>query len=1085
MEEIKAYTLDDIADWVGRKEIEKGNAYLSAVIRLEIKGNEITAKVQGTHRTPYHVRIIFDKTGTKPTRLNCSCPVGFYCKHTAAVLLKAMASEQNPDEISPSVLTWLDKLAEYTKETQDKKTKVIKNKTKLFYALRRKLNSSKIEVTFFKAIVDKENKIISRKEDWFNVERAIITPPNFVDDADLNILRQLYVSHERDTYRAMKFTLRGQQGDKLLRQILATGKLYIETEYDFEPVKSGPIRPATMQWKTVFNEQSKPVLETIPASSFIIACDPCWYFDDTTKELGQVETDIPYKMLTVILETPLLTEKERSVVSSALKQSLPSLEFPSDISDKAVRMIDAEPKPVLILDSKKSGRFVGRDYLDFALLQFQYGDIIIDSSHQGEFVTDDRGDVVRIHRNSEQEKKAVKQLKTLGMERISEFFTEVFISKQKIAYQFHDSEEWISFIKIKMPRLEKNGWQVQIKATFRHLVFEVDEWQVEMNESDESGWFDLSMGIVVDGKTLSLTPLLASLFKRDLRWSSAKEIKEIADDEAVYFSTPDGKRFSILAERLKPIAQTLIDLFDGDLPKISRYDVSRFAELFEDTKRWQFKNAQAIIELAKRLSANAKIKKIAQPNDFAITLRPYQVDGLSWLQYLRENQLSGILADDMGLGKTAQTLAHLQLEKEAGRLKAPTLAVLPTSLVFNWRNEAEKFAPNLSVLVLHGSRRKEQFALIEKSDLVLTTYPLLSRDSEELKRYHYYYLILDEAQMVKNAKTQASSVIREIKSDHRLCITGTPLENHLGELWSQFDFLMPGFLGGSKDFTKFWRTPIEKHGDGLRKEILAKRIRPFILRRAKEDVAKELPPKTTIVRAIKLEKGQRDLYETVRSAMDKKVREAIEAQGFKRSQIVILDALLKLRQVCCDPRLLSSDNAKKVQERAKLSFLMDMLDELLAEGRRILLFSQFTSMLSLIEEVLNEKEIQYVKLTGQTRDREKPINAFQNGEVPLFLISLKSGGVGLNLTAADTVIHYDPWWNPAVENQATDRAHRLGQTKPIFVYKLIIEGSIEERIVALQEKKAKLASSVLSQDNDIEVKFGEDDLRALFAPLPE
>jgi SNF2 family DNA or RNA helicase len=295
---------------------------------------------------------------------------------------------------------------------------------------------------------------------------------------------------------------------------------------------------------------------------------------------------------------------------------------------------------------------------------------------------------------------------------------------------------------------------------------------------------------------------------------------------------------------------------------------------------------------------------------------------------------------------------------------------------------------------------------------------------------------------------------------------------------------MPGFLGDSKNFSKLWRTPIEKHGNSGRMALLARRIKPFILRRRKDEVAKELPPKTEIVREVELQGRQRDLYETVRAAMDVRIRQEVASKGFARSQIVILDALLKLRQVCCDPRLVKADSARAVKEHAKLDLLMEMLPELVEEGRRILLFSQFTSMLALIQEALQQVKLDYVLLTGDTTDRETPIKRFQAGEVPIFLISLKAGGVGLNLTAADTVIHFDPWWNPAVENQATDRAHRIGQQKPVFVYKLIVAGSIEDKILQLQQKKADLAAGILSEDHAGSVKFSADDIAALLAPLP-
>jgi SNF2 family DNA or RNA helicase len=280
-----------------------------------------------------------------------------------------------------------------------------------------------------------------------------------------------------------------------------------------------------------------------------------------------------------------------------------------------------------------------------------------------------------------------------------------------------------------------------------------------------------------------------------------------------------------------------------------------------------------------------------------------------------------------------------------------------------------------------------------------------------------------------------------------------------------------------------YRTPIEKHGDDARRRSLARRIRPFLLRRTKDQVEADLPAKTEIVRPVELSGGQRDLYETVRTSMHERVRAEIEARGLARSRIVVLDALLKLRQVCCDPRLVKLDAAKRVKDSAKLELLMQMLEELLPEGRRVLLFSQFTSMLELIERELASRSIGYLKLTGETRDRATPVRRFQEGKVPLFLISLKAGGTGLNLTAADTVIHYDPWWNPAVENQATDRAHRIGQDKPVFVYKLIVSGSVEEKISALQASKAALAAGVLGEDVQSSLPLTAEDVAALFEPL--
>jgi SNF2 family DNA or RNA helicase len=413
------------------------------------------------------------------------------------------------------------------------------------------------------------------------------------------------------------------------------------------------------------------------------------------------------------------------------------------------------------------------------------------------------------------------------------------------------------------------------------------------------------------------------------------------------------------------------------------------------------------------------------------------------------------------------------------------LVVLPTSLIFNWQAEILRMAPALSVLTLQGADRAERFNAIATHDVVLTTYPLLWRDIDVLETQAFHLLILDEAQAVKNAAARSAAAIRRLHARHRLCMTGTPLENHLGELWTQFDFLMPGFLGDARSFTRLWRKPIEINGETARAQLLAQRVRPFILRRRKDEVADELPPRTEIIKRVRLQGKQRDLYESVRVAADEQVRRILQRKGFSGAQISILDALLKLRQVCCDPYLVKGNAPAKKMERAKLELLCEMLPALVAEGRRILVFSQFTEMLAQVGPALDALALPWLSLTGRTPParRGAVVAQFQNKEVPIFLISLKAGGVGLNLTAADTVILVDPWWNPAVEEQAASRAHRIGQQRTVFVYKLVVEGSIEERILVLQARKAALAEGILGTDAGLQPKFSAQDLAGLLAPL--
>ncbi|MFZ6846133.1 DEAD/DEAH box helicase [Undibacterium sp. RuTC16W] len=683
----------------------------------------------------------------------------------------------------------------------------------------------------------------------------------------------------------------------------------------------------------------------------------------------------------------------------------------------------------------------------------------------------------------------------------------------------------------RLPALQALGWSVVLHPGFAHESVPVDAWHLIIDQETgeisgkevasplhgyttaitrlglparEGSWL-LSLGIEIDGQVLDLVPMLANLIQRDARWLSAAQVAAIDDLAVIQLRAPGGKRIDALAAPLKAIVMHMLELLtdekrlqdklQGPL-QLSTWDAQRIEalrlSLLESQAAragvhggWQLQGESGLRTLARRLQAVGQPQAINAPPGLGITLRPYQLHGVAWLQYLRANHLAGILADDMGLGKTAQALAHILIEKQAGRLDHPALVVLPTSLIFNWQAEARRITPGLRVLALQGSQRADEFANIANADIVLTTYPLLWRDLAMLEAQTFHLLLLDEAQTVKNAASRSADAVRRLRARHRLCITGTPLENHLGELWTQFDFLMPGFLGDMRSFTRLWRKPIEVNGETLRAQLLAQRVRPFILRRRKQDVASELPPKTEIIKRLKLSGQQRDLYESVRVAADEQVRRILQRKGFAGAQITILDALLKLRQVCCDPYLLKGTKTPDTMERAKLELLSDMLPSLVAEGRRVLVFSQFTEMLGLIAGRLTTLALPHLSLTGKTptAQRGSIVAQFQNKEMPVILISLKAGGVGLNLTAADTVIHMDPWWNPAVEEQASARAHRIGQEQAVFVYKLVVEGSIEERILDLQARKAALAEGVLGSDAALAPKFNADDLQALLAPL--
>lgn len=605
--------------------------------------------------------------------------------------------------------------------------------------------------------------------------------------------------------------------------------------------------------------------------------------------------------------------------------------------------------------------------------------------------------------------------------------------------------------------LAEKGWQIEIDEEFGHDVHDLNDEDFQASlELAPGGWFTLSVGIDLDGERLDLLPILTGLLDSD----TLDQLQELNDNDTHLIYLPSGGALQVPAGRLRSILHHLAALTNPKIPTLHPLDAASLVE----EGALPIDPPAELEALRKRLSQRSKeAEQFTPPEGLQAELRSYQKTGAEWMDFLSAHELNGILADDMGLGKTLQTLTHILRMKEQGKA-GPVLVVAPTSVVPNWFAESKKFTPSLKPIILHGPKRKRLFSHIPHADLVLTSFALLQRDIEELKKHEFQLVVLDEAQHIKNPSAKVSQAACQLRSKQRLCLSGTPIENNLGELWSLFRFLIPGFLGSLDRFRKNYQNPIEKEEDEERSELLRARLGPLILRRTKDQVATELPPKTILVHPVELSSGQRDLYETVRATMDKQVRDAIAAKGLEQSQFAILDALLKLRQICCHPTLLKlpEAEAKKTRKSAKLEYLFELLETLFAEGRRVLLFSQFTSMLSLIEEELKLRKVSYLKLTGASKDRGGLVDRFQNEEIPIFLISLKAGGTGLNLTAADSVIHYDPWWNPAAENQATDRAYRIGQDKPVFVHKLICAGTVEDRINQLQQKKSHLADTLLS-----------------------
>ncbi|QLG09887.1 DEAD/DEAH box helicase [Deinococcus sp. D7000] len=939
-----------------------------------------------------------------------------------------------------------------------------------------------------------------RAAETYAVPRSLSTAPAFVRrDADLLRLLDLATTPAREPGRyAEELHALGSHpaGDLLIESLLDSGRLCWDRPE--RPLTRGPELRGTLSWTSDERGAQSPSLEIadVPDAALLPTPKP-WAVQPAAGLLSRVVADATPEQTARFLSGPTLQPSQATALAHAITASGLGLPIPQTVR---VREEALPYTPQLHLMGRMGtvlvpDRWMMREEqqtLAVAELRHAYGGLLVpDAPVSG--LTDvpnptvyRDGVLTRIPRDRAQELQAVQALDRAGFSTVAETFDDYTVPAElQDLLTLGDEESWMDFMRVGREDLEEQGFTLHIHLDFPLNFAEISDWYGEADDSF-GGWFTLDLGIVVDGERVSLIPVLADLIARQPELFSPEALAALEDDETLFAALGDGRRVALPAGRIRAILGVLVELNLRDLPagplRLPLLDAARLAEL-EGALKARWVGAERLLELGRKLRDFGGIQPVEPPAGLNAELRPYQLQGLAWLQFLREYELGGILADDMGLGKTVQTLAHLLTEKNAGRADRPSLVIAPTSVIGNWQAEAAKFAPGLKVLTLHGKERRDLFGEIGDHDLILSTYPLLPRDLDELRQFGYHLLILDEAQNIKNNKTAAAKAAGSLDARHRLCLTGTPLENHLGELWSQFNFLSPGLLHDEKTFRELYRTPIEKRGDASRRAALAARVRPFILRREKRDVARELPPKTEIPVRVTLDGDQRDLYETVRVTMESRVREELQARGLARSTIAILDALLKLRQAVTDPRLVKLEAARKVEGNAKFDWLQGNLPQMIEEGRRVLIFSGFATLLGHLETWIKEQGIPYSMITGQTQDRQSQIDAFQRGDTHVFLITLKAGGVGLNLTAADTVIHYDPWWNPAAEDQATDRAYRIGQDKPVFVYKLIAAGSVEERILELQARKASLARGILDGGLSEATQLTSHDLDRLFAPL--
>ena len=708
---------------------------------------------------------------------------------------------------------------------------------------------------------------------------------------------------------------------------------------------------------------------------------------------------------------------------------LPPLELPEELRYTEEAVV---PRPRLVVKAAKQS--YGGPMLN-AELSFEYAGYVVPAGAPGRgvFRPDDKQFVLR---DPEAEQAAAGQLARLGVRPGWSMGGQVL--------QLRPAE---------LPKLVRElvaaGWKVEAEGK---LYRQAGEFKLAVRT--ERDWFDLSATADFDGRPVPLPRLLAALQRG--------ESSVVLDDGSLGMVPEEWlKKYGLLAR---------MGTVTGDNVRFGRAQVGMLDALLASRPEVAFDKQFA--RAREELRTFEGVAPADAPKGFVGELRGYQREGLGWLRFLRDFGFGGCLADDMGLGKTVQVLALL-----AGKRKGPALVVIPKSLVFNWKQEAARFAPRLRVLDHTGPKRDQAGAAFKDHDIVLTTYGTLRNDAATFAAFRFDTCVLDESQAAKNAETETAKAVKLVNADHRLALSGTPVENHLGELWTLFDFLNPGMIGRA---TALGGTGTPRNPDAETREILAKALRPFILRRTKDQVAKDLPAKTEQTVYCDLEAEQRKLYDELRDHYRQSLLARVDSVGLGRSKIQVLEALLRLRRAACHPGLL--DKKRVSESRAKLEILLPQLRELAEKGHKALVFSQFTSLLAIVRKKLDAEGLTYEYLDGRTRDRAARVERFQTDpECKLFLVSLKAGGVGLNLTAAEYVFLLDPWWNPAVEAQAIDRSHRIGQTKPVFAYRLIARGTVEEKVLALQQTKRELADAILGGDGNLITDLKREDLELLLS----
>lgn len=1056
------FTLNDILRMTDQSTFARGNGYFKQG-RAIITGTDheqgvVEAEVQGSRKNLYDVLLYTSSLGLEA---ECSCPVNYNCKHGVAAALQWLLQRQRgqnhataPTSLptrQSSLQSWLDSMPAATSTAKAPTP----TKQQMLYRLTVKNRQAQVEpLKGYLKLNGEWSQLKYFSPDFFNLR---YNRPNHINHDDMTIMQML-----QGQFSSGVFHLQGEIGALALSHLLNTGRLInADTGQTLHTGKSRQIQWLWQEQGT--HQQLQASLEGLPNWQPLNITPP-HYLDAENSTIGDIITPLSGPQFVHLLSMPPIPATEMDKVALQLRLILDATQLPLPCEPELTPANTPIPCLTLLTTRTDNGLV-----LPGVTLHFDYAGVPVQPGY-GHYISAEAaihsfGDKhYLLQRDPTAEEGYVNHLHNLGLLLFKDMTEHPNVWMPNAETPAEMLLYWQQFQAEQLPALQVQGWRIDglgsIDIPVRNAAFTIQL------QDKRNNWFDFGLELRLGNQLFDTMDIVEI-------WLDANTPDELilpGEDEWLRIDT----------KPLQSLRSLIIDLYNqkklGKPVSLPAFQAGQFNDLNLDDRR-----APLTRKLMNDLQHFAGLEPVPVSPHVQAELRPYQHQGLNWLVFLQRYGFGGVLADDMGLGKTLQTLALLQHMKDHRQLKKPALVIAPTSLMGNWVREACQFTPNLRVTLIHGPNRQPAFASIKSSDLVITSYPLLLRDATHYKKTSFSLMILDEAQAIKNPATKIAQQVRELKAGSRLCLSGTPLENHLGELWSLMDFALPGLLSGQKSFNQQYRKPIEEAGDRERQQELGRRLAPFMLRRTKTDVMAELPPKTEITQYVELEGKQRELYESIRVSMEKRIRDLIKEKGLARSHIEFLDALLKLRQACIDPRLVKLDKAAAIKEHAKLDWLAENIPQMLEEGRNILIFSQFTAALGLIESLLNASKIAYSKLTGQTRRRQQAIDSFQNGDTRVFLISLKAGGSGLNLTAADVVIHIDPWWNPAVENQATDRAHRMGQDKPVFVYKLVAADTVEERIQLMQQQKQALADALFSDTDAAGMPVDGDALLSLLS----